>query len=162
MRLLGQLEQGVYIDDLEDVPEEELAEFYGVDEPEQYRGHLEDEDEDFPNHEPAGDDGHADGDPAPNVPEAHYPFPNDEIENLFHQAFNTVCEEEIIPAGYNILPNEWGEDGYPSIEVLRVGRRGRREITVGLADEIWRPRAILWVQAVEVITRVLDLVPINL
>ena len=31
MRLLGQLEQGVYIDDLEGAPLEDLTEFYGLD-----------------------------------------------------------------------------------------------------------------------------------
>lgn len=166
MRLLGQLEEGVYIDDLEDVNPEELDMYYGVHGPAHYHppgvsgaGHPSDEESD----DDDDDDGPVDidlneADPpaAPQVPESHNPFNNDDVEHVFHEAFHLVCEEGVVPAGYNILPNEWDEDGYPTVEILRTGRRGRREIKVGLTDEIWRPRAVLWVQALDVLTRLLD------
>lgn len=156
MRLLGQLEEGVYIDDLEDVPPEELAEYYGVDrdadEPEQrYEHHNGDEDGDGDFNEDNGEDS------GPNVPQSLYPFPDAESENLFHTALDHVRQDGIIPAGYNLLPHELQEGTYPTAEIIHAGRRGRREITVGLTHELWYPRAVQWVQAVDVLTRVLDL-----
>lgn len=153
MRLLGQLEHGIYVDeDLEDVPPEELAEYYGVDDQRSNEASSDSDnsepDDTFP--EDTDDQTHV------RVPDSRNPFPDGDTEDVFHEAFRLVQEQEIVPVGYNILPHEWDNGIYPSIEVIRTGRRGRREITVGLDDEIWRPRAILWVQAVDVLTRVLD------
>lgn len=125
------------------MPYEELVEHYGVDEPD---GNINYDIED-----PQLDD-----DAAPNVPESRNPFPSVHAENLFHEALGNVRERGIIPPGYHLLPHEI-EGGYPSVEVIRAGRRGRREIRVGLPVAIWQPRAVLWGQAVDVLTRVLDL-----
>lgn len=153
MRLLGQLEHGVYVDnDLEDVPPEELAEHYGVDDQLSDEDSI-DGDDSEPNNAVPED---ADNQTEVQVPDSRNPFTVGDSENIFREALRLVREQGIIPAGYNILPQEWEDGIYPTIEVIRAGRRGRRDITVGLDDEIWRPRAILWVQAVEVLTRVVD------
>ena len=165
MRLLGQLEQGVYVDDLEDVPLEDLEAYYGVHGVPRRRrqgisgaGHASDEDssDDEPDIPQTDRDVSTNVLEGPNVPESHNPFPDPYSEGLFFEALRRVLLDEAIPAGYNIHPNEWEPEGYPTIEVIRSGRRGRREITVGLADEIWRPRAIRWVQAVNLLTRIFD------
>ncbi|KAK7679491.1 hypothetical protein QCA50_017545 [Cerrena zonata] len=139
MRILGQLEQKVYIDDFEDVPPDDLADFYDIDESDQP---VPDND---PN-EPVGDNP-TDNDPAPTVPKSHYPFLNIDLENLFCEALEEVHEQEIIPAGYNILSHELEEGGYLLIEVIHIEWRGQQEITVGLADEIWHPQAIKFHQS---------------
>lgn len=161
MRLLGQLEHGVYVDELDDVPPEELAAHYGVDDSDN-----EDFDEDPDEDSDSDDNSEPDqgvtedaNNPAPSVPDSRNPFPDDETEDVFNEVFRYVREQVIVPPGYGILPQEWEDGAYPTIEVIRAGRRGRRELAVGLADEIWRPRAMLWVQAVYALTRVLDYRP---
>ena len=165
MRLLGQLEQGVYVDDLEDVPLEDLEAYYGVHGlPRRRRqgisgaGHASDEDssDDEPDTLQTDTDALTNVLEGPTVPESHNPFPDAHSESLFFEALQRVLLDAAIPIGYNIHPNEWEPEGYPTIEVIRSGRRGQREITIGLADEIWRPRAIRWVQAVNLLTRIFD------
>ncbi|KAK7678905.1 hypothetical protein QCA50_018045 [Cerrena zonata] len=166
LRLLGQTEHGVYVDEMEGVPVEELAEYYGVHGQARERrrgqtgaGHPQDEDDDHGNsdHEFEGnsDDG-TEEEEAESVPvdESHPPF-NEHYLNIFRNALQQVRNEVIIPEEYGILENEWEENGYPTVETIQSGRRRRREITLGLPDNIWRPRAILWIQAVDIMTRIL-------
>lgn len=164
MRLLGQLEHGVYVDDLDDVPPEDLIEHYGVDE-DNVDDHIGEGDSDSDDDDYRGDgyagnnveDGPEPGEITVNVPETHTPFTDDDMENIFHQSLEEIREHGIVPVGYGIFPHEWEEEHYPTVESIRTGRRGGREIVVGLADDIWRPRATVWVQGLSVLTQLQDM-----
>lgn len=151
-----------------------LAEYYGVDhQPEgPVDSHLSDSDE-----EPEGGSGieseddnnveveaiatHQAGNfnavDAVDVPQSHSPFAEDEDLNEFRIALQVVNAANLIPHGYGLLPEEWEEETYPTLEVLRSGRRGGREITVGLPEQVWRSRAELWGRALDVLSRILHL-----
>lgn len=66
---------------------------------------------------------------------------------VFAQVLGEISETGIIPAGYGIRPEEWEDGKYPSYEMIRSNRHGRKDLRVALPDGIWRPRAVLWVQA---------------
>lgn len=86
------------------------------------------------------------------VPDHRNPFGEQpRLEDFFFQALNQVRQRGIIPPGYEILPQEWDEEGYPPIEVLKLGRR--KVLKVALSDEQWRPRAELWVQGLDILTK---------
>ncbi|KAF9491138.1 hypothetical protein BDN71DRAFT_1398875 [Pleurotus eryngii] len=80
------------------------------------------------------------------VPSSGCPFAAEEHE-VFGRLLQSLRDQAIIPAGYGILPSEWMEDGYPQVEVIKSGKRGHKELQVVLPDEVWRPRAEYWVQA---------------
>ena len=147
MRLLGQLEQGVYIDDLEGAPLEDLIEFYGLDD-DPLGSDTDDEDS-------SGDE--KDNETAVVVPESRSPFRDEVAENVFYESLEEVQRDGIIPTGLGVRPQEWGEEGYPSVEHIRTGKRGGREIVIGLAVDIWIPRAVVWAQALNVLTQVQDM-----
>lgn len=91
------------------------------------------------------------------VPPSESPFVSPDDLNVFQIALAAVGSEDIVPEGYGLLEDEWEEDAYSTIEVINSGRRGRREIVVGLPEHVWRPRAVLWEQALDVLIRVLHM-----
>lgn len=93
---------------------------------------------------------------AVDVPEIASPFLTPADEQEFYAALAVLQNEQVIPAGYGLLPDEWDDHSYPTLEVLGSGRRGRREITVSLPEIIWRPRAELWGCAVDLLIRLLE------
>ena len=93
---------------------------------------------------------------AVDVPEGHSPFGTEEIKDDFIAALEMAREMDAVPYGYGLHPEEQGEEGYPTLEIIRSAKRGRREVEVGLPDHIWRPRAILWAQGLDVMTRILE------
>ena len=93
---------------------------------------------------------------AVDVPEGISPFATLEAENDFHDALAIAREENIVPYGYGLHPEELDGDDYPTLEIIRSSRRGRREIEVGLPDHIWRPRGLLWIQGLDILTRLLE------
>lgn len=143
---------------MEGVSPEELANYYGVHGPTQDRrrgqtgaGHPQDEND---SSDSSDDEQNEEEVESVEVDESHPPFDEHHLA-LFRDALRQVCDQGIIPEGYGVLEDEWGGDGYPTVETIQSGRRGRREITLGLPDSIWRPRAILWIQAVDIMTRIL-------
>ncbi|KAF5340537.1 hypothetical protein D9758_015819 [Tetrapyrgos nigripes] len=64
----------------------------------------------------------------------------------FAKALAKLTDKGCVPRGYGIRPEEWGDEGYPSVETIHTGRRGSKELSISLPDEIWRPRAELWAQ----------------
>ncbi|KAI0734720.1 hypothetical protein BC629DRAFT_1585879 [Irpex lacteus] len=89
------------------------------------------------------------------VARARSPFhaPADEVQ--FREVLQAAQEEEYIPDGYGITPQEWETGEYPDREVLRIGARGV-SLTVDLPMDIWYPRALMWVQGLDVLTRMLE------
>jgi hypothetical protein len=90
------------------------------------------------------------------VPDHRNPFSDNETEALFFQTLQEIVEADVVPAGYGLFPNEWEEDRYPLFETLKVGRRGGKSIIISLAAPIWRQRAVLWAQAVNLLTRFIE------
>ncbi len=93
--------------------------------------------------------------PPVKVARARSPFhaPADEVQ--FREVLRAAQEEEYIPDGYGITPQEWETGEYPDREVLRIGARGV-SLTVDLPMDIWYPRALMWVQGLDVLTRMLE------
>jgi len=91
---------------------------------------------------------------AADVPEHTDPFDNPENREAFLSSLEILCKEGIIPGGYGLHMEEWGEDGYPSFEVIHAGRRSRKELRISLPDAVWRPRAELWAQAHHVMSQI--------
>lgn len=165
MCFVGQVENGVYVGDYEDVHPTVLERYYGVDGPVSRRapgqtgaGQLEDEDVPMPSvtaEESESDaddldqqieDAHAENfhhDPVP-VPKHANPFSDDETMSLFHDTLSVAHDADIIPPGYGLLPHEWEDGVYPTYEILKSGRRGGKQLRVALPDSIWRPRAEMW------------------
>lgn len=78
------------------------------------------------------------------APKHANPFPDDESITLFYNALEAAIHQGIVPSGYGLRPEEWGEEGYPSVEILKSGRRGGRQLRIPLPDGIWQPRAEQW------------------
>lgn len=77
------------------------------------------------------------------------PFPHPDDLNAFLISLDALQTQGGIPPGYGLLPEEWDETGYPAYEVIGSGRagNGKKKLTILLPDEVWRPRALHWVQA---------------
>ncbi len=177
---MGQLQHGVYMDDLEGVDPASLAQHYGVDEPNhtgedgESDGESDEEVQGDPTviqavgdvHEPQDDGeeaaiaqdqaGNFNDPDAVNVPQCLNPFADATDYNSFVLALDLANTTELIPEGYGLFPDEWDDIDYPSVEVLRSGRRGTGEIIVGLPEHVWRPRAELWGRALDIMIRLLD------
>jgi hypothetical protein len=85
------------------------------------------------------------------VPRHHNPFGSLDQEETFWLAFHDATEEEYIPQGYGVCPDEWSEGIYPEIEVIRSGNHKRGELEIGLPNAVWFPRAIRWAQALHIL-----------
>ncbi|KAF7343727.1 hypothetical protein MSAN_01953300 [Mycena sanguinolenta] len=143
VRLLGQARFGVYRDDCEGLHPETIEKYYGVDGAERVgqsgAGNPQDEEEPLSLEERIG----LEQDPqirheAIDVPDHRNPFTDDAHgENLFFSVLADVVKQDIMPAGYGLLAEEWDNDGYPDVEILKVGKRARKEIEVSLAHPIW-------------------------
>lgn len=72
------------------------------------------------------------------------PFPSAEIASAFNNRWHFVSENGITPSGFGLLPDELGPEGYPSIQTLRIGRRGGSREDHELPEEIWYPMAVDW------------------
>ncbi|KAJ7745292.1 hypothetical protein B0H16DRAFT_976425 [Mycena metata] len=172
--LLGQVRDGVYLDDCEGADVDVIERHYGTfgaplrREPGQTgAGQLEDEDiplppSDFDDEEDEEDleaqieeaqTAHFPHEPVP-VPKHANPFDDDESTALFYDALEEAIHRELVPPGYGLLPEEWGDDGYPTFGILKSGRRGGRQLRVALPDAIWRPRAEMWGRALSILNQI--------
>ncbi|KAJ7016807.1 hypothetical protein C8F04DRAFT_1215348 [Mycena alexandri] len=170
----GEAQQGIYVDDYENIHPTVLERYYGVHGRTVHRasgqtgaGQLDDEDVPLP--PPVHDEGEdsedesgmedVDEDLAQQIEDAHAGnfhhdpvpvpkhvnlFPDDETMQLFHDALSAAEEVELIPEGCGLLPDEWVDGVYPSFEILKSGRHGTKQLRVALPDSIWRPRAEMW------------------
>ena len=89
------------------------------------------------------------------VPNNQSPFSSEDSLQLFRDVLHRIQSEDIIPTGYGVTPDELSVTGYPQEEVLKGGRRGRKERRIQLSVEVWLPRAIQWCQALEVMSTIL-------
>jgi len=172
MRLLGQISQGVYVDEYDDVNPHILEQFYGVVGKPTVReagqtgaGHGSDDDEDFTQvdaDEDWVDEDEAHAETQPNirhepvpVPSNNNPFTSAQFQH-FNAAFHRCMVENLLPSGYGICPEEWVNGTYPTMENIPTGRRGSKELSIRLTDEIWRPRAEKWVRGLYLLNCILN------
>ncbi|KIO03457.1 hypothetical protein M404DRAFT_145740, partial [Pisolithus tinctorius Marx 270] len=172
MRLLGQLEHGVCLENGVSLNPDVVSHYYGLQHPanQPTSGDGSDDDgwEDIMDHSDMTAD-HSDlpsmiaDDQASEfahdgaaVPVEVDPFPSSNWQEVFWQALQHVHETGHVPHGYGMQQEEWGEEGYPELEAIPSGRRGQKEIIVELPDFIWQPRAIRWCQALEVLIHILE------
>lgn len=173
MCLLGQVQDGMYVDEHQGVHPDVLNQYYGVHGPRTERGPgetgagqlpdeevpgnpiLEDmDDEDWDDLDDRVEMAHADNfhhDPVP-VPKHANPF-DDEMLQTFHQVRSVAEAQGVVPEGYGLLPTEWEGEGYPAYEILKSGRRGGKELRIALPDFIWRPRAEMWGRALDILNQ---------
>lgn len=59
----------------------------------------------------------------------------------------------VVPIGYGLTRREGSDTDYRTLEVLEVGSKANRETRIILPREVWLPRTILWVQALELMYR---------
>jgi hypothetical protein len=157
---LGQLEHGIYKDEYDDMHPDLLNRDYGTSQQAavleaQQTGtqHSHEVDlEGIIRHIAVGQKQHVRHDPvAP--PDARNPFPNTDIQQVFERALKQVCEAGFIPSGLGVREEEWEEPTYPGFEALKVGRT--KELVITLPIQVWLPRAALFAQGFEVLTRTL-------
>ncbi|KAJ7870119.1 hypothetical protein B0H13DRAFT_1724278 [Mycena leptocephala] len=176
MCLIGQVQDGVYIDDYDNEDPTVLARHYGVHGPPAHRlpgqtgaGQLDDEDIPIPSgfvdeSESDDDSDVEDGlkqqidqnfhhEPVP-VPKHAEPFKDEALMQLFHDTFAAANKTDIIPQGYGLLPEEWDDGVYPTFEILKSGRRGGKQLRVALPDSIWRPRAEMWGRGLAILDQI--------
>ncbi|THU88654.1 hypothetical protein K435DRAFT_866076 [Dendrothele bispora CBS 962.96] len=151
-RLLGMIKHGIYKDDCEGLNLDTIEESYGTAGepitrlPEQTgAGSLDDGDipmfdltnfQDNPENdldnfdqlnshiESISDDNSNEFLPAPVKPPRHAcPFSEDEMQ-LFRDSLEAAVQADIVPHGYGILPEEWSDKHYPTVEIIRTGRKG--------------------------------------
>ena len=85
------------------------------------------------------------------MPKHSSPFENrPELYEAFIQNIELLVRGETSPPGFGLLPEEWGDEGYPPVEPIPYGRRGGMK-EIPLTDHIWRPRAVLWGQGLFVL-----------
>ncbi|GBE83190.1 hypothetical protein SCP_0502370 [Sparassis crispa] len=175
MRLLGQTQHGIYAEDpMDNVHPDTLKQYYGVMGSIRNRpvgqtgaGHPDDEPmEEDSSDEEADETDHAieelenqiEGDQEQHIRHkpikvaTHQdPFPNPNHKNLFLTILQEVRNAGLIPAGYGARAEEW-EGGQYLEESIKFSKK-KKELIVTLPSEIWLPRAILWVQALDIMMR---------
>ncbi|KAJ6458266.1 hypothetical protein C8R45DRAFT_1110176 [Mycena sanguinolenta] len=157
--LLGQVQHRVYINDCQGLHPETIEKYYGVPGAKRVgpagagnpQNKQDAEEDDIAEHIRADQGPHIRHD-AIEVPDQRNPFSGDpQAETHFFAVLTNVVGQDIIPAGYGVLPEERDEDGYPDVEFLAVGKRMKTQIPVSLASPIWLQRARLWVQALKLL-----------
>ncbi|KAF7358341.1 hypothetical protein MVEN_00883700 [Mycena venus] len=142
MCLMGQVQEGVYVEDYDNVHPTVLARHYGVHGPEARRlpgqtgaGQLNDEDVPVPlgdaNDSDSDDEddleaqiteAHADNfhhEPVP-VPKHAEPFDDKAVMQLFYDMLSEADENDMVFPGYGLLQEEWEDGLYPSFEILKI------------------------------------------
>ncbi|KAJ7742003.1 hypothetical protein DFH07DRAFT_870069 [Mycena maculata] len=178
IRFLGQTTQGIYaVDPLDGIHPDAIKRYYGVEgagrrprNGQTGAGHASDDEEE---NEDSDNDIEPDleeelenqiqEDQAQNIRHApvkvarhHSPFEEREDEAAFLELLDIVITQpDVLPEGYGILPDEWEDEDYDEIETIRTGTNGK-ELVVVLPRVEWFLRAAKWVQALDLLTRVLS------
>ncbi|KAF9441370.1 hypothetical protein P691DRAFT_684097, partial [Macrolepiota fuliginosa MF-IS2] len=57
----------------------------------------------------------------------------------FELALEELGNHHCIPPGFGMLPDEWEDGEYHSVEGIKVGWKQQSWLVISLSDEIWRP-----------------------
>lgn len=93
------------------------------------------------------------------VPRKQCPFTQQELSEVFEPLLTQVNEVDFVPSGLGLRDEELTRNGwstYPTIEILRSGRRGSRELRIALPAIDWRPRANIWGRALHVMNTMIN------
>jgi hypothetical protein len=181
MRFLGQTMHGIYVDDCQGLHPDVIERYYGVEGTQinqhpgqsgagllQDEGDLDSDDEIDLDGEMMDEDGddwkdiqdqlaedieHNFHHSPVDVSKHSVPFLTQMAADVFTGSLEELQSQQLVPVGFGMTSDEWGDEGYPSYEIIRTGRRGRKELRIDLPDFIWRPRAELWVQALHTLIR---------
>jgi hypothetical protein len=85
------------------------------------------------------------------VPSHGNNFLDNDTEFTFFATLENIVNDDIIPAGYGLLPGEWDGGMYPVFETLQARKRNGKEMRISLEEPIWYRRAILWGQAINLL-----------
>jgi hypothetical protein len=85
------------------------------------------------------------------TPSRRNPFSGkDDIEQELWHRIKNVQQRREVPSGYGLSPEEDGHGVYEQIEILTVGRRSSKQAKhITLPENVWLPRCVLWIQALE-------------
>ena len=89
------------------------------------------------------------------VPKHRNPFASETQYQVFNECLAQCLEENIVPLGFNVRPEEWDDRGYPSFEIIKSGRQGTKELRIPLPIDDWLPKAELWVRALVLMNNLL-------
>jgi hypothetical protein len=92
------------------------------------------------------------------VPRHITPWTTEAAHAAFCKALAEVKQSGFVPENFGMLPEEWDEDGYPAFKTVTFGRRGGKILHIALPDHVWRLRAVVWCQALEVVTCIQDMI----
>jgi len=91
--------------------------------------------------------------PAIKVARHANPFESHADEDQFFGALDEVTKAHLIPEDYGVLECEWEDKTYPVMETISLSGTRGKEIVVELPKAIWLPRAILFAQGLDIMTR---------
>lgn len=172
---MGQIEHGVYIDDMEGIDPDTISRYYGNNDQAQENQTTSSRNTHSSHSGSESESSTTDRDNAliaerqerfaqnfnsedsVQVPSSESPFTEEDLE-AFSLALSAVSMAGFVPNGYGLREDERESGSYPTVETLNSGRRGRREIVVGLPEHIWYSRALLWAQGLDVLNRTLHTV----
>lgn len=84
------------------------------------------------------------------------PFRSDDAALAFIDQLKTTLATDQIPAGYGVLPGEYGPGDYPTSGTVHAGRGA--DLVILLPKDLWYPRAVRWCKALDLLKRVLVIV----
>ncbi|KAJ7052385.1 hypothetical protein C8F01DRAFT_998177, partial [Mycena amicta] len=80
------------------------------------------------------------------TPRAVAPFQTEIGQQCFQNILRDAAEANLIPVGFGVALEEWGQDDYSQLEKLKVGKK---TVLIKLPGEIWWVRAVKWAQALD-------------
>ena len=90
------------------------------------------------------------------TPRNESPFETLQQEQHFKESLEYIRTQGTIPPGYNLTRRELSNKPYPDIEFLPSRVRGASGLNIILPTQVWRPRAILWAQALQTATEIIE------
>ncbi|KAJ7640941.1 hypothetical protein B0H17DRAFT_1216458 [Mycena rosella] len=158
IRFLGQTTEGIYREDpLDCIHPDTINRYYGVAGARRRRPR---------NQTGAGiasdDEGESNADGPSVEEEVENQMGADLAQNIRHEPSDflellegLLEQPDAMPEDYGVLEDEWEEEDYPEIEIVKPGTRGE-ELVIALPRPDWFPRAARWAQALDLLTRFLD------
>jgi hypothetical protein len=87
-------------------------------------------------------------------PKGRCPFTDSSTKKIFFTTLSKVLHNHDAPRGFGLYDDEC-DGGYPETELIPIGRRRGQRMEVILPVPIWRPRAVVWVQAIRTMEYIL-------
>lgn len=86
------------------------------------------------------------------------PFDTEDMLSTFLEAFSLAKEDNFVPSGYGVLPEEWEGGIYPDEQYIgsERARKQNASLFIPLPHSIWYPRAVDWVIGLHIMSSILD------